>query len=48
MFQLQLKIKGYWTNSVYHPMEEAKITKIMNSLSDSYPDIDYRIVPVSN
>ena len=48
MFQLQLRINGYWTNSVYHPMEENKITNIMNRLVRSYPEIDYRIIPVSN
>ena len=48
MFQLQMKIKGYWTNTVYSPMEEQKITKILSSLVSSYPEIDYRIIPVSN
>jgi len=47
MFQLQLRIKGYWTNTVYHPMEEQKITKIMTSLQISNPDVDYRIIQVS-
>ena len=48
MFQLQMKIKGYWTNTVYHPMEEQKITKIMSSLQSGYPEIDYRIIQVSD
>ena len=47
MYQLQMKIKGTWTNTVYRPMSHNRVEPIYKRLSDSYPDIDYRVIEIS-